>query len=632
MTNNKLLFDHHIVSDHNGTIHMNNERIILLSSSAFGTFRKDLIENIGMDRMKGFLIRYGRDLGVKDAKNVLAMNLSSVEESIIMGPDIHMIKGFTGVNTTMLKVEYLPDKTVKSIHMEGIWYNSYEAEDYVSRLGSPGCYTLVGYASGYLSAICNHIVIVKELTCEGMGHKECRWVGKSLDLWDGEVYDFLRYYEDTPIVKELEITYEKLLEERNNLSRISNIHKKLTEEIINGNDLQSIAHIVYETTGIPLIIEDVNFRAFAYSGLTPQFFKEANEDFKDYIQKNKKPVHDPNVTPNGSFLHSTSINASCHSRLITPIFIRGKISGYCSFISQKVKEYPEFDLVTLERIASVCSLYLLNEKTSLESAERMKGHFLERILQGQFSSKQDILNHGSYINFDLEQPFYIVILKYQNQHGYFENEMLIYEEIIETTLQYFKNKMWNVLMCQRGNNIVLLVQTESLANLDISALCNGVIEHLAHIFRKYTFQIGVSSKGEQIDRSIDYYDEAIVALRMSMPSTKKVVLFESLGIVGLLINNKNESAIKKAARQLLGPLYSTDCNKNPELIKTLYIFLSNGGNLEQTANELCLSMSGLRYRIHKIETLLEQELRNPAFNYQLYLMLQALLVIGEIAI
>lgn len=43
-------------------------------------------------------------------------------------------------------------------------------------------------------------------------------------------------------------------------------------------------------------------------------------------------------------------------------------------------------------------------------------------------------------------------------------------------------------------------------------------------------------------------------------------------------------------------------------------------------------MSGLRYRIHKIETLLEQELRNPAFNYQLYLMLQALLVIGEIAI
>ncbi len=68
MTNNKLLFDHHIVSDHNGTIHMNNERIILLSSSAFGTFRKDLIENIGMDRMKGFLIRYGRDLGVKDAK------------------------------------------------------------------------------------------------------------------------------------------------------------------------------------------------------------------------------------------------------------------------------------------------------------------------------------------------------------------------------------------------------------------------------------------------------------------------------------------------------------------------------------------------------------------------------------
>lgn len=109
-----------------------------------------------------------------------------------------------------------------------------------------------------------------------------------------------------------------------------------------------------------------------------------------------------------------------------------------------------------------------------------------------------------------------------------------------------------------------------------------------------------------------------------------MVLFDSLGVVGLLINNKNESAIKNFAQQQLGPLYDADCHKNTEFIKTLYVFLANGGNLEQTANDLTLSLSGLRYRIQKMETLLGQDLRNPTVNYQLFLMLQALLVIGEI--
>ena len=34
-------------------------------------------------------------------------------------------------------------------------------------------------------------------------------------------------------------------------------------------------------------------------------------------------------------------------------------------------------------------------------------------------------------------------------------------------------------------------------------------------------------------------------------------------------------------------------------MKTLYVFLSNGGKLEQTMGDLALSMSGLRHRIEE---------------------------------
>ncbi len=636
MANKKLLWDHLAVSDQDGTIYMEDERMILMSASAFGALRKELIENIGMDRMKGFLIRYGWELGVSDAKKALNLNLPTVEETIARGPIQHMIKGHTKVQTTLLNVANNTDNTTKTIHMEGIWLHSYEAVEHVSRFGladAPVCHTLIGYASGYLSAIFNHTVIVKEMTCEGMGHGQCRWVGKSLELWGSEVDDLVQYFDDTPIVKELEMTYEKLLEERNNLSRTSTIHKKLTEEIINGNDLQSIADVVYETTGIPLIIDDVNFHTFAYAGLSAERFSEVKTDFQAYREKLRKPLYKTGEKAFSAHALTSKITSGTHSRLITPILIRKKIYGYCSFVyTGSVETCPEFDLIILERIAAVCSLFLLNEKTSFEAAERMKGHFLEQVLQGQFVSKKEIIKRGSYINLDLDQPFYIVIVKFQLSSGRMENELFFHEEVMEMTRQYFREKESYVLIGQRGTNVVLLVQTGALGAVQVADFCRGYLDHLRTVFKQGGFYAGVSSEGLHIDRASDYFEEATVALRMTNANANQVVLFESLGVVGLLINSKNESAIKKIAQQLLGPLARVNCDKNAELLKTLYVFLENGGNLEQTANDLSLSMSGLRYRIQKIEALLGQDLRNPAVHYQLFLTLQALLVTGEITI
>ncbi len=41
-----------------------------------------------------------------------------------------------------------------------------------------------------------------------------------------------------------------------------------------------------------------------------------------------------------------------------------------------------------------------------------------------------------------------------------------------------------------------------------------------------------------------------------------------------------------------------------DLLNTLYVYLQNGGNLEQTADQLALSVSGLRYRMSKVDSLL----------------------------
>src|SRR5690606_26664980 len=99
----------------------------------------------------------------------------------------------------------------------------------------------------------------------------------------------------------------------------------------------------------------------------------------------------------------------------------------------------------------------------------------------------------------------------------------------------------------------------------------------------------------------------------------RIVSFEKLGMMGPLINANNEKEIKRIASYTLGSLSENINEKKKELLHTLYVFLLNGGNLEQTAADIALSLSGLRYRLQKIEDLLEKDLRNPATNYQLLL-------------
>ena len=217
---------------------------------AFGAFRKDLIRNIGLERTKGFLFRYGWNMGIKDAKECKEREkYDTLEELIEFGPVIHSMKGY--VDSKTLKLEINKENIRLQLHMESAWKDSYEAEEHIKQIGisaSPVCYSLAGYASGFVTGVSGETVIFKEICCRAAGDHECIAIGKSQFLWGKEIKEELYYLEETPIVEELELTFEQLLQERENLTYVNNIQKKLTEKIIKGNDLDSIIQEVYTLT------------------------------------------------------------------------------------------------------------------------------------------------------------------------------------------------------------------------------------------------------------------------------------------------------------------------------------------------------------------------------------------------
>ena len=75
-----------------------------------------------------------------------------------------------------------------------------------------------------------------------------------------------------------------------------------------------------------------------------------------------------------------------------------------------------------------------------------------------------------------------------------------------------------------------------------------------------------------------------------------------------------------------------EADKNFDLIKTLYAYIENGININNTAKAISMSISGLRYRLEKISDILNIDLNDTKSVFSVYMALNILKAKGKITI
>ncbi|MEH7484533.1 V4R domain-containing protein, partial [Neobacillus drentensis] len=330
---------------------------ILSTSAAFGLLRKGLIENLGTKRAKGFLLRYGWNLGVSDADEAMKTS-SSINDLLNQASILHLSTGHFRDMKSERIIEMSDAETIKSILGKGKWIDSFEAMEHIKHHGqseAPVCHTLTGYASGYMSTVCRKSVIVKEISCIAMGDVECCFEARLQEDWGNEIQEELKFYHESNIIDELEYTYEQLLEQRNFIETVSKFHKKLTESVSNGSNLQDIADSTLKLLRIPISIEDLSFQKIVYSGLKDEQYISLNNNLKENLIRKNRNNH--NLLP--LFNETTRIKTENQERLITPIIVQKKVIGYCTFFYiNDLGKSAETDIMFIERVANAASLYL----------------------------------------------------------------------------------------------------------------------------------------------------------------------------------------------------------------------------------------------------------------------------------
>lgn len=166
-----------------GTIRLHGERVVMQRAAVGFELRRDLINLLGTEEARIFLMRLGFASGRADARFVRTNwpNLD-VADSFTAGTRLHTFSGVVRVETTYNDF----DIRRKRFAAEFIWCDSVEAEEFRRERRNatgPVCWTQLGYASGYASEFFDTLVVYKETQCRAEGHQHCRVVGKIADMW-----------------------------------------------------------------------------------------------------------------------------------------------------------------------------------------------------------------------------------------------------------------------------------------------------------------------------------------------------------------------------------------------------------------------------------------------------------------
>lgn len=591
------------------TLNLFYEHMITIPITARTALTKELISTIGLDRTKGIFIRYGWHCGVSDAQKAMQFEWESELELIKIGPKFHILHGYLGdVEIVDIKMDQANQLEV----IELMWTNSFEAEEFLKDghvSNQPVCHTLCGYASGYLSTVLNRSIIVKEVECRAMGHDKCRAICRPIEKWGEELENEYSYYQSTSMIQELDEVTAKLKVERDYLKQANEVQRKLTHQLLSNQGIQGIVDVLFDTTGLPTFIENEYHKVLVKSeGVSIDFDLEPlDTDCTQFIR----------ISPHVSILR-------------TPIFFEQQIKGFCSFLYPANNGPTDLDYMIIDKAALTASVILLNENIKISTEQNVKRNFLNDVLEKRLE-REEIYKIAYYLKFPPNEPYWMLTVERTISPSDVDHEFETNEELIRHIHLFLQERNINAIVSQKSDKMIVLIEyaTFTVLGMKPGTFINQLLKHCVRRFKKHQFSIGVSSVVENISQLDVLYKETVAALK-AKNAMNQIYYFEELEMESILFQVQDDMLIDRFIQKQLGGLLCVD--KDFDLTKTLYTYIESGININNTAKSLCMSISGLRYRLSKISNILDIQLDDTKKIFSIYMALKILRAKGQLTI
>lgn len=256
----------------------------------------------------------------------------------------------------------------------------------------------------------------------------------------------------------------------------------------------------------------------------------------------------------------------------------------------------------------------LQKQVELQENNRQYGDaFLYDLLYGNMEENEDIIARGKIWGWDLSLPYVVCVFELLDYESYSQDHYLI-EQLLETVKLVLSPVNKKYMLMDKNEEVILIISVEEKKRRDKKAYLDMLISQILAQAEKFlatrVIRVGIGHKYEQSTQIFRSYQEAKVAVKLGglLQEKGSLIYFGELGVDRILYSHDKQE-LEEFYLEVLAELESQDKQKN-ELMETLEKYLINNFDLKATANALFLHPNSLRYRLKRIEEILDLDLED----------------------
>lgn len=365
-----------------------------------------------------------------------------------------------------------------------------------------------------------------------------------------------------------------------------------------GQGLDALTYALAEVLNQPVIVSTPAYETISTTLLEP--------DLDSFNVKIEREAEEDGT----AFLCTLSTEILSRRGAGWAIALNGRVLGYLFVLYDQTEPDIEAWQAVMETAVSLYSIHLQNKLELKHEKYKTKNAFFYDLLYGNLKRNEDIIAMGEMWGWDFRHPHTVLLLLIPDLEPHSADRHLI--EVLQKTVnralldKYYKNPATTE---HRNEVVAIIPAVKKMAaerRLEMTALMECISGQFQAAAPNYQIACGVGQTYAQPNNLFRSYQEAKVACEMGSLLGVAVPFFNDMGLERILYKHDLED-LKEYCQHVLGALPEGD-QEEDNLLSLLESFVDNQFDMNKTAQATFLHRNTLRYRLNKIETMLERSL------------------------
>jgi purine catabolism regulator len=388
------------------------------------------------------------------------------------------------------------------------------------------------------------------------------------------------------------------------LEQSQSIHRTLLGVVIRGGGWQELADEAAHLLENPVVILDISLEVLAGSKDLPL----TTGDMEALLSQDEVRGRFAGTGRGGSLFRIQE--EGLPPMFVLPIVASHKRLGYVCAVTDAA-ELSCMATLALEHSATIAALGMAQDRVRFETEVRLKGDFVDDIINGGEQGRDSLLRRGAFLGCDLSQGAAVMLLGVDEFDGLVtrkDQDQDVLDKAVERLFSqcshYLSSSEPSSLVSLKSGQVVVFICGKTARDAVALERLAGTLQAMGQEAGQLSISIGLGgfvSDSTQMDRG---YQEALVALKVGrkLNGPGSVLHFRDVGTYRLLLDiwERDPDEVRRLYEETIEPVDRYDQVNGTQLVETLLVFLRNNESLTKTAADLYAHRHTIRYRLEKI--------------------------------